>query len=108
MCGRSDKLTSSRQRQGHLDKRESFRTRKGVDGDDGDNDRGDAGDGGNGGGPVTMAMMAVSIGHSGNDSVLVVCCNEYIDSLLSRPNHSSKLSLYLFVSHETHQLHISP
>ncbi len=60
MCGRSDKLASSRQRQGLLGKRESFRKRNGIDGDDGDNDHGDAGDGGDGGGPVpvTMAMVA--------------------------------------------------
>ncbi len=58
MGGRSDKLASSRQRQGLLDKRESFRKRNGVDGDDGDNDHGDAGDGGDGGGPVAMAMVA--------------------------------------------------
>ncbi len=58
MCGRSDKLASSRKRQGPLDKREIFRKRIGVDGDDGDNDHGDAGDGGDGGGPVTMALVA--------------------------------------------------
>ncbi len=43
MCGRSDKLASSRQPQGLLDERESFRKRNGVDGDNGDNDHGDAG-----------------------------------------------------------------